>query len=92
MIYTILYSEAYVKRAKKFLSKHPDLAKVYQKTLLLLEQNPHHPSLRLHALQGRLQGLFSISLNLQYRITLQLVIQNKKVILVDVGSHDAVYR
>jgi Fe-S cluster assembly scaffold protein SufB len=38
------------------LRRHPDLRQSYRKTLLLLEADPHHPSLRLHALRGRLQG------------------------------------
>ena len=88
----IIYPESYLKRARKFLNKHADLEKAYQKTVSLLEKNPHHPSLRLHALQGRLAGLSSISINLQYRITLQFIIQNETIILIDVGSHDEVYR
>ncbi|HSX52470.1 MAG TPA: plasmid stabilization protein, partial [Cellvibrio sp.] len=61
------------------------------KTLELLELNPHHPSLRLHGLQGRLAGLSSVSINMSYRIVLQLIITDKYIILVDVGSHDQVY-
>jgi hypothetical protein len=38
------------------LHRHPDLRQSYRKTLLLLEADPHHPSLRLHAWRGRLQG------------------------------------
>ena len=41
---------------------------MHEKVLTLLGKNPFHPSLRLHALEGRLQGLFSIGLNLKYRI------------------------
>ena len=61
------------------------------KTLALLEINPHHPSLRLHALAGRLQGVHSVSINLSYRITLELMIQEKQIIPLNVGDHDAVY-
>ena len=92
MSYQILYSDTYIRRVKKFFLKHPDLEKPYQKILRLLEENPNHPSLRLHALHGRLQGLFSISINLKFRITLQLLIQKDTLILIDIGSHDEVYR
>ena len=65
----------------------------YRKTLLLLEANPRHPSLRLHALKGRLQGLHSVSINISYRITLELMlIDGQRLIPIDIGSHDAVYR
>ncbi len=61
------------------------------KTLQLLEMNPHHPSLRLHSLSGRLQELHSVSINLSYRITLELLIQDEEIIPVNVGDHDRVY-
>ena len=61
------------------------------RTLQLLEANPFHPSLRLHALSGRLTGVHSVSINLSYRITLELLIQDEKIIPVNVGDHDAVY-
>jgi proteic killer suppression protein len=67
------------------------LEKQYLKTLQLLEMNPHHPSLRLHALSGRLQGLHSVSINLSYRITLELFIKGEEIIPVNVGDHDGVY-
>lgn len=56
----IIYTESYNKRASKFIKKHPDLLSQYQKTLELLEMNPHHPSLRLHKLKGKLSELHSI--------------------------------
>ena len=91
MSYRILYPDSYLKRASKFLKKHPELRNQYQKTLELLEVNPYHPSLRLHGLQGRLAGLSSVSINLSYRLVLEFVIQDSDIILVDVGSHDQVY-
>ncbi len=91
MTYRLIYPDSYNKRARKFLKKHPDIRNQYQKTLELLELNPHHPSLRLHALKGRLTGLSSVSINMSYRIVLQLMIRDKDIILVDVGKHDQVY-
>jgi mRNA-degrading endonuclease YafQ of YafQ-DinJ toxin-antitoxin module len=91
MTYKLIYPEIYVKRARKFLQKHPEVRKQYQKTLELLEINPHHPSLRLHGLQGRLGGLSSVSINMSYRIVLEMVIRENDIILVDIGNHDHVY-
>ena len=90
MSYRLVYSHSYVKRAKKFLHRHPDVRSQYQKTLELLEIDPYHPSLRLHKLQGRLGALSSVSINLRYRILLAMVIQAKEIILVDIGTHDQV--
>jgi len=36
--------------------------------------------------------LHSVSINLSYRITLEIMITEKEIILVNVGSHDEVYR
>ncbi|MBX2810100.1 MAG: type II toxin-antitoxin system mRNA interferase toxin, RelE/StbE family [Cellvibrionaceae bacterium] len=91
MTYRLVYPESYLRRAKKFLKKHPEIHNQYRKTLELLEVNPHHPSLRLHGLQGRLSGMWSVSINISYRIVLDLVIQDQDIILVDVGNHDQVY-
>jgi mRNA-degrading endonuclease YafQ of YafQ-DinJ toxin-antitoxin module len=91
MGFTLVVTDNYLRRAVKFLKLHPELQKAYAKTLALVELNPHHPSLRIHALSGRLSGLHSVSINLSYRITLEFLIQDKKIILINVGDHDAVY-
>ena len=92
MAYQLVFTESYLKRAKKFAKRHPELRNLYQKTLLLLEQNPFHPSLRLHPLTGNLNGLHSISINLSYRITIDLLIDDETIIFINVGSHDEIYR
>lgn len=92
MSWTLVFTERYERRAARFLRRHPDLKQSYRKTLLLLEADPHHPSLRLHALRGRLQGLHSVSINLSYRITLEVLIDGQHLIPIDIGSHDVVYR
>lgn len=91
MPYQLVFTETYLRRALRFLKRHPQLKAQYAKTLALLELNPHHPSLRLHALSGRLLGMHSVSINLSYRITLELLIQDGQIIPIHVGDHDAVY-
>ena len=91
MSYRLVFTEQYTKRAARFIKRHPDLEKQYLKILQLLELNPHHPSLRLHSLSEKLQSLHSVSINLSYRITLELLIQDEQIIPVNVGDHDAVY-
>lgn len=91
MPYTLVFTEQYTRRAARFLKRHPDLARQYEKTLQLLAANPHHPSLRLHALGGRLSGLQSVSINLSYRITIELLIADAEIVPINVGDHDAVY-
>ena len=92
MTYQLVFTESYIKRAKRFAKRHPELRSQYEKTLLLLEQNPFHPSLRLHSLTGRLSGLHSVSINVTYHLTLELLIHDETIVLINVGSHEEVYR
>ncbi len=91
MPFALVFTEQYNCRAARFLKRHPDLRQPYLKTLQMLEANPAHPSLRLHPLRGKLEGLHSVSINLSYRITLELLIQDNQIIPVNVGDHGAVY-
>lgn len=92
MPFTVIFTEGYTRRAKRFLRCHPDLFGVYEKTLRLLELNPSHPSLRLHKLGGRLKDLYSVSITLAYRIILSFAIVEDAIVLIDIGAHDDVYR
>ena len=87
----IVFTDSYIKRATKFIKKHPELSLQYEKTLKLLELNPGHPSLRLHKLSGKLTELYSVSINMTYRISIDFIINDKKIIPINVGKHDEVY-
>ncbi|MEX2525110.1 MAG: plasmid stabilization protein [Gammaproteobacteria bacterium] len=91
MTYKLVFPEPYLKKEKAFLKNHPDLRPRYFKTLLLLERNPHHPSLRLHTLHGRLAGLHSVSISMRYRITQELELREREIVFVSIGSHSGVY-
>jgi mRNA-degrading endonuclease YafQ of YafQ-DinJ toxin-antitoxin module len=91
MSYVLIFTESYNRRATRWLKRHPDLRTQYLKILQLLEANPYHPSLRLHALNGKFHGLHAASINLSYRITLELLIEDKQIIPINIGDHDAVY-
>jgi toxin HigB-1 len=71
MSWTLVFTNQYEKRARRFLKRHP--------------------SLRLHSLGGRHSGLHSVSINLSYRITLELLIREQEIIPINVGDHDTVY-
>jgi mRNA-degrading endonuclease YafQ of YafQ-DinJ toxin-antitoxin module len=90
--FRIVYTPGYNRRAARFIKRHPDLLPQYEKALRLLEIDPFHPSLRLHRLKGTLNEIHSASINISYRITLELLIADRIIIPLDVGSHDEVYR
>jgi mRNA-degrading endonuclease YafQ of YafQ-DinJ toxin-antitoxin module len=92
MKWQLVFTEQYTRRAARYLERHPDMKGFYAKTLSLPEANPHHPSLRLRALKGSLEGLHSVSINMGFRITLEMIITDKEIILINGGDHDEVYR
>jgi mRNA-degrading endonuclease YafQ of YafQ-DinJ toxin-antitoxin module len=91
MNYKLVFPESYIRRARKFLKKHPEILGQYRKTLELLELDPYHPSLRLHSLQGNLSGLSSVSINISYRIVLELIIEGSEILFINIGKHNQVY-
>ena len=88
----LIFSDSYNRRAARFLKRHPKLQPSYRKLLLLLEANLFHTSMRLHLLQGKLKGLHSVSINLSYRITIEFLIDDNRIIPIAVGDHDSVDR
>ncbi|WP_457750004.1 type II toxin-antitoxin system RelE/ParE family toxin [Sulfurimonas sp.] len=90
-MYEITFSKKYEKIAKKFLKKHQNLKEKYTKTILFLQKNPFHPSLRLHKLQGSLSEYHSVSIDMDYRILIDFIIIDEQIVLIDIGSHDEVY-
>ena len=91
-MYTIVATQRFLRRARKFLKRHPDLQERFAHIINDLKQDPFAPHLDYHLLGGKLKGVQAISITDSYRITLTVVITDKEIILLDVGSHDEVYR
>ena len=91
MNYKIIATKHYLKKLEKFLKQHPEVVSKYQKTITILYVNPNYPALRTHKLQGQLKQYHSVSINLQYRIVVDFIIQNNEIILLDIGTHNEVY-
>lgn len=91
MSWSLATTAFFDRRARKFLAKHPDLRHCFAEALNQLTVDPFQPSLRLHSLSGKLQGLQAVSLTYSYRITLTLQVTEHEILLLDIGSHDEVY-
>lgn len=91
-MYTITAPQQFLRQARKFFKKHPDLKPRFAKVVADLQNDPFHPSLALDPLGGKLDGCHAVSLTYSYRITLTLLITEKEIILLDIGSHDEIYR
>ena len=79
-------------RARKFFKKHPDLKEAFEKLVEDLRHDPFQPHLEYHRLSGKLVGVQAVSLTRSYRVTLTIIIKEKEIILLDIGTHDEVYR
>jgi mRNA-degrading endonuclease YafQ of YafQ-DinJ toxin-antitoxin module len=86
------WTHTFTRTARHLLRKNPALRNELQKVLEQLETDPAHPRLRLHPLKGRLQGKHAVALTYSHRIVLLLVLNQGKITLLDIGTHDEVYR
>ncbi|OIP50575.1 MAG: plasmid stabilization protein [Deltaproteobacteria bacterium CG_4_10_14_3_um_filter_60_8] len=91
-MFMIVATQHFLRRARKFLKKHPELRERVAQIIDDLKQDPFAPHLAYHRLGGKLKGVQVISITDSYRITLTVIISDQEVILLDVGSHDEVYR
>ncbi|MDD5371986.1 MAG: type II toxin-antitoxin system YafQ family toxin [Sulfurimonas sp.] len=91
MRYKISITDDFNKKVIKFLKKHPNLYSKFTKSMSLLADNPFHPSLRLHKLQGQLSEYHSVSIDLSYRMVIEFIIKENEIIPIDIGTHDEVY-
>ena len=71
---------------------HPDLYPRLAHIFRDLEEDPFQSHLRLHPLSGDLAGLYAVSVTFTYCITLTLRLAEGEIILLDIGTHDEVFR
>ncbi|MBP7058792.1 type II toxin-antitoxin system mRNA interferase toxin, RelE/StbE family [Candidatus Gracilibacteria bacterium] len=82
----VIYSPDFIKA----LTAQP--AKIQKKAIKMeeiLKTNPLHPSLRIHKLEGKLKGLWSIAINLSVRIIFKPQ-DNGDFLFLSIGTH-AIY-
>jgi len=91
-MYTLVWTESFTRIAKKFLARHPDLRPKVAAVLRDLESDPFRPHLRFHQLTGKLKGVQAVSITHGYRITLTVMVSESEIVLLDIGSHEEVYR
>ena len=90
--FTLVWTATFVRTARRFLRRHHGLQGMFEDVLRQLELDPHAPRLRLHPLKGRHKGTHAVSLTYETRIVLLLRLTAREIVLVDVGTHDEVYR
>jgi mRNA-degrading endonuclease YafQ of YafQ-DinJ toxin-antitoxin module len=90
--YRLVATSRFDRRSRQFVRAHPELNARFARVLRDLETDPFQAHLRLHQLRGELAGLHAVSLTYSHRIVLTLQIREETITLLDVGSHDEVYR
>jgi mRNA-degrading endonuclease YafQ of YafQ-DinJ toxin-antitoxin module len=90
--FVLVWTESFIRTTKKFLLRHPDLKGIFDDVIRQLEINPHVPRLKLHPLKGKHRGKYAVSLTYEHRIILLIYITKKEIVLLDIGTHDEVYR
>jgi len=89
---TLVWTAAFTRSAERFVQQHPELRTKLAAVLHDLESDPFQPHLKYHPLSGKLKGFQAVSVTYSYRIILTLEVTDKEIILLDIGSHDEVYR
>lgn len=57
MAFQLVFTDRYRQIESRFLRRHPEVRRQYDKPFALREANPFPPSLRVHPLKGRLAAL-----------------------------------
>ncbi len=85
----IQFSDEVDRELKKIKRKNKQLFRQIEKQIILFQNNPKHPSLRLHKLSGDLDGIWSISISKNIRMT---YIQEANIAyFIDIVTHSEIY-
>ena len=89
----LIRSTAFVRAAKQWLKKHPQLVNELQTTLTLLTEDAFNPKLKTHKLKGSFMGCWACSGGYDVRIVFEFVQfeGTEAILLQTMGTHDEVY-
>lgn len=86
----VFFASRFEKKLKIFDSRHPELSAVVEAAIMAIAKDPYAPALRSHRLKGPLTECLAAHLSRDYRIVFAL--EPGRVIFLDIGTHDDVYR
>ena len=91
-MFDVIPTSRFQRRLRRFLRQHPELDPVVDRVLRDVKQDPYRPRLKLHSLTGEYAGQHAVSVTREYRIRLLIIIRENEIELLDIGTHDEVYR
>jgi len=86
----IAFSSSFKKSFSKRIKGNKRIEEKFWDSIKLFMKEPFHEKLKTHKLSGKLQGLWSFSVEWDIRIIFYFADKNK-VILIDIGKHEEVY-
>ena len=92
MNYSVSTTRHFDRSFRKLRRARPDLNAKVDQVIRDLASDPYQPHLRLHALHGDLSGRHAVSVTYSHRIVLTLIVSERGIVLLDIGTHDEVYR
>ena len=92
MSWSLFRTRTFLRTARIFFRKHPNLLPEFKDLVQQLVDNPFAPRLRLHALRGPHRGKKAVLLSYSTRVVLVLKVSEKEIYLLDIGTHEEVCR
>lgn len=86
----ISFSTSFKRAFKKLIKGNANLKEKFWQKVEIFTNNPFDSSLKTHKLSGKLQELWSFSIEYDIRVIFYFE-DNQSIIFVDIGSHDQVY-
>jgi mRNA-degrading endonuclease YafQ of YafQ-DinJ toxin-antitoxin module len=86
----IAFESSFKRSYRRKVAGNQDRERRFKQKLTLFQNNPFETSLRTHKLSGRLNELWSFSVEYDLRIVFYFAEENKAV-FTDIGTHDEVY-
>lgn len=89
----LVRTNGFIRAAKRYVKKNPQIADNVEATLSALELDAFNPQLKTHKLKGDLDRIWACSAGYDLRIVFEFAQHqgNEAVVLLTVGTHDEVY-
>ena len=87
----LVWDNSFKRSYKKRVGHNNQLKKKFWETLGLFTSNPFDTRLKTHKLTGKLDGLWSFTIDYDCRIIFKFLKTAGEVLLIDIGTHDEVY-
>ena len=86
----ITFSSSFKRDFKKKIKGNQNIEVKYWEKINLFLKNPFDPQLRTHKLSGKLEELWSFTIDYDLRVVFYFL-ENDRVVFINIGKHDEVY-